>query len=98
MIEKPEPLYPGAPIMLTRFIRAGIYGDVRVQEYHSASFLVGQYIPGRVDCSPGDTPKISPEVHQWTKTFDEACEVFDRYLDEVRAAGWTEVEYDGEGK
>jgi hypothetical protein len=97
LIEKPQPLYPGAAIMMMRFRRPGEIGDVRVQEYHAEAFLVGQYTPGCIQCSDGDTPKIVPNIHQWTKTFDDACAVFDRYCDAVRTAGWTEIEDDKEG-
>ena len=32
LIEKPEALYPGAPVLLTRFARGQETGDVRVQD------------------------------------------------------------------
>lgn len=101
-IEKPEPLYPGAPVLLRRFERSGEFGDVRVQDYGELNkvgsrFRVGQFVPGVVECSPGDTPKIWPEVHRHCGTWEEACEVFDRYCDQVRAAGWIEIEDDPNG-
>lgn len=106
-IEKPEPLYPGAPILLTRFRRTvrllGIdveeVGDVRVQDYGATNvaghqFKVGQFLPGIVECPPGDTPKVWPEVHQYAGTFDEASDVFARYVEQAKQAGWREIDDD----
>lgn len=91
--EKPEAPYPGAPILLMRFRRGEEAGDVRVQDYGAANkvgsrFKVGQFVPGIVECSPGDTPKIWPEVHQYVATFEESVAVFNRYTAAVLAAGW----------
>jgi len=101
-IEQPEPLYPGAPVLLRRFKRADEPGDVRVQDHVSVNveghrFKVCQFVPGVVECSPGDTPKVWPEVHQYVATWEEACEVFDRYCAAVRSAGWIEIEDDPYG-
>lgn len=101
VIEKPEPLYPGAPVLLTRFQRGKELGDVRVQDFGEtnvgAAYKVCQFIPGIVECSPGDTPKVWPEVHQYCATWDDASDVFARYCEQVRAAGWVEIEDDPNG-
>ena len=99
LIEKPEPLYPGAAILLTRFSREDEFGDVRVQDYSemnktASAFRVGQFLPGIVECPPGDTPKVWPEVHQYVATFDEAYEVFVRYVEAAKSAGWNQIEDD----
>lgn len=102
LIERPEALYPGAPVLLTRFVRAGELGDVRVQDYSEmnvtkSAFRVGQFLPGIVEAPPGDTPKIWPEVHQYVATFEQALDVFGRYVEAAKAAGWVEQEDDPHG-
>lgn len=102
LIEKPEPLYPGAAVLLTRFVRGDEVGDVRVQDYGSSNvgdhnYRIGTFLPGVVEESPGDTPKVWPEVHQWVGTWDAASDVFVRYVEAAKAAGWLEVEDDPHG-
>lgn len=102
LIEKPEALYPGAPVLLTRFVRGEEIGDVRVQDYGElnkvgSQYKVGQFLPGIVECPPGDTPKVWPEVHQYCGTWDEASDVFVRYVEQAKAAGWVEQEDDPNG-
>lgn len=101
-IERPEALYPGAAVLLTRFSRGDELGDVRVQDYSEmnvtkSAFRVGQFLPGIVEESPGDTAKVWPEVHQYVATFEQALDVFGRYVEAAKAAGWTEIEDDKEG-
>jgi hypothetical protein len=88
--EKPEAPYPGAPVLLICFARGEQTGQVKVQEYDAAQFRVGQFLPGVFEDLPGDSPKVQPEVHQWTSTIEEATTVFERYLESARAAGWEE--------
>lgn len=102
LIEKPEALYPGAPVLLTRFARGQETGDVRVQDYgdlnrSGSRYRIGQFLPGVVECSPGDTPKVWPEVHQHVGTWDEAFDVFTRYVEEAKASGWQAQEDDPNG-
>lgn len=93
IIEKPEAPYPGAPVLLTSFARCGEYGDVRVQDFGKANkagseFKVCSFLPGIVEETPGDTPKVWPEIHQYTGDFNEATAIFLRYCEQARAAGW----------
>lgn len=96
IIEKPEAPYPGAPVLLTNLARREEVGDVRVQDFGKSNkagyqFKVCSFLPGVVEESPGDTPKVWPEVHQYTGDFNEATAIFLRYVEQARAAGWKEV-------
>lgn len=95
-IEVAEAPYPGAPVLLLNFARGGERGDVRVQDFGELNkaghrFKVCQFVPGIVECPPGDTPKVWPEVHQYAGTLDDAAKIFDRYVEAVKRAGWMEV-------
>lgn len=90
-----EPPYPGAPVLLTNFENGGELGDVRVQDYgvHSRTrYHVCCFIPGVVYDFPGDTPKVTPEIDSWVHDPEEAERTFTRYCEQVREAGWKEVE------
>ncbi len=97
IVEKPEPPYPGAPALLTALERDGERGDVRVQDYSGSNrrgfeFKVASFLPGIVEESPGDTPKVWPEIHQHTGDFNEATAIFLRYVEAAKRVGWKEVE------
>jgi hypothetical protein len=86
-------LYPGAPVLLICFARGEETGQIKVQDYGEAElsrYRVGQFLPGLIEESPGDAPKIWPEVHQWTATIEEATAIFERYVETAHAAGWRE--------
>lgn len=91
-----EPAYPGAPVLLTSMRRGEEYGDVRVQDFGETvtggRYKVCQFLPGVVECSPGDTPKVWPEIHQIVTTLDEAGDVFARYVEQAHAAGWSDTD------
>jgi len=89
---KPALAYPGAPVLLAAFRREDEEGDVRVQQYDDSNFRVGTFLPGVVIDLPGDTAKVEPEISQWVKTLSEAREVFDRYVQQARQAGWLRTE------
>lgn len=96
--DEPAPSYPGAPVLLTDMRRGSELGDIRVQDFGETvtggRYKVCQFLPGIVECSPGDTPKVWPEIHQIVTTLDEAGEVFARYVEQAHAAGWSDTDAD----
>jgi hypothetical protein len=87
-----QPGYPGDRVrelmIYRRDARGRIeLGDVCIQSYDTY-LKVGMFVPGVEECSPGDTPKVWPEKHQETLSSPEADNIFDRYVQEVYAAGW----------
>ena len=90
-----EAKYPGDAVriqMLYRRDARGVIelGDIRIQHY--GHFVkVGSFLPGEVECSPGDTPKTWPE-ESFTFRGDNQCDLadaeFDKYVQEAYADGW----------
>lgn len=83
------PKYPGDSVrclMVYRRDAAGRIelGDVRIQSYDTY-LKVGMFVPG-IDEGPGG--HVWPEKHQETKASPEADDIYDRYVQEVYAAGW----------
>jgi hypothetical protein len=86
-----EAKYPGDAIRLRLLIKGDELGDVRIQDYGSASkqrYKVGTFLPGVTECTPGDTPKTWPEKDFWTNDGDEAIRVFTLYVMESMKDGW----------
>lgn len=85
-----EPKHPGDDVRILMLHRAGEIGDVRIQHY--GTFVkVGTFLPGEIECSPGDTPKVWPEKHETFRTdnqSDLADAEFDKYVGEAYEAGW----------
>jgi hypothetical protein len=86
--------YPGDTVrclMVYRRDAAGRIelGDVRIQSYDTY-LKVGMFVPGIQEYEPrGESnPHVWPEKHQETKASPEADDIFDRYVQEVYAAGW----------
>lgn len=83
--------YPGDAVRITMIRRGNEIGDVRIQHYDVAGRVrVGSFLPGCVVESPGDTPKTEPEKHEWCRTRAHADLVFDQYVGQAQAEGWTE--------
>lgn len=80
--------YPGDAALIVLLTNGEDIGDVRVQEYGTDSFKVGSFLPGVVECSPGDTPKVWPERSEWVTDRPAAAKVLGRYLIEAFRAGW----------
>lgn len=83
------PRYPGDSVrelmIYRRDARGRIeLGDVRIQSYDSY-LKVGMFVPG---IDEGPEGHVWPEKHQETLSSPEADNIFDRYVQEVYAAGW----------
>lgn len=87
------PKYPGDSWVIVYLEKAGEIGDVRVQFYESY-FRVASFLPGRTECSPGDTPKTVPERDQWIEDRREANKVFVQYVIAAFREGWKPVTKD----
>lgn len=92
-----KPNYPGDTIALAMLQRGLVgfaweLGDVRIQDYggHSHRFRVGTFLPGMEEWSPGDTPKVWPEVEEWfgDRAYDDAVEMAEKFIRDALYAGW----------
>ncbi len=91
-----EPKYPGDSIMIARLVKGDEFGDVRVQWYGNGlkpkdddTLKVGTFLPGVVECPPGDTPKCWPEKSEYVYSKDEASRIFVQYVIEAFRDGWS---------
>jgi len=90
-----RPLYPGDTARVQLLYRGGHgrpveLGDIRIQDY-GVFVRVGSFLPGVIECPPGDTPKTWPEKHETFRgdnQTDLADGAFDRYVQEAYADGW----------
>lgn len=89
-----EPKYPGDAVRILMLKRGhGVntqLGDIRIQHY-GETVTVASFLPGIVECSPGDTPKVWPESSV-TLRADNQCaaadEVFEDYVRKAYDAEW----------
>lgn len=105
MIDPPqawrEPTYPGDVVRIVRLARGHAealeHGDVRIQDYMgmmrptTGRYRVGTFLPGVLECPPGDTPKVWPERHDYARGVEQANAAFDAYYLAALAAGWWPV-------
>src|ERR1700757_4477322 len=82
-----KPKYPGDAVRILRVKRGAETGDIRIQDYENF-VKVGSFLPGRTECSPGDTPKVWPEKWETFTSSPAADDQFDRYVQEAYADGW----------
>jgi hypothetical protein len=90
-----EAKYPGDAVRILALYREYApgrheLGDIRIQHYETF-VKVGSFLPGVTECSPGDTPKTWPEVHnvyRGDNQADLADAEFDRYVQDAYADGW----------
>lgn len=72
--------YPGDSVITLRLVRGHELGSIRVQDYGSTCrrrYKVGEFLPGREESSPGDTPKVWPEREEWADAIELAkCWLF----------------------
>ena len=91
--------YPGETIKIEDVRRDDALGCIRIQDWRSMHngrvdltalglYLVGSYLPGVEQCSPGDTPKVWPEKSKWCSDWNEAERLFRRYVREAHDQGW----------
>lgn len=91
-----EPRYPGDSIMIVHLVKGDEIGDVRVQWYGDYAVAqpgdrlkVGTFLPGVVECSPGDTPKVWPEKSAWVNDRAAASKLLIQYLIVAFRDGWS---------
>lgn len=84
---EPPPI-PGDAVRIIYLKRGDELGDIRIQWFDHA-YRVGTFLPGNTVDNPGDTPKTEPEKHEFKNIRTAADAVFDRYVAEARAEGWT---------
>jgi hypothetical protein len=87
-----EAQYPGDAVRIQLLYRRDAkgrleLGDVRIQKYDNV-VRVGKFLPGREECTPGDTPKMVPEKYMHYRFADPADAEFDAYIQEAYADGW----------
>lgn len=89
------PKYPGDSILYVGLVRGDEMGDVRVQWYGNGlkqedgdSLKVGSFLPGEVQSSPGDTPKVWPERSEYVTDKETAAKLFLAYVTEAVRNGW----------
>jgi hypothetical protein len=93
-----EPRYPGDAVRILRLYRirrrvkelgdVKEFGDIRIQWIRKDLVKVCMFLPGEVECSPGDTPKTWPEKSEYCTSSQKADEVFDKYVQEAYADFW----------
>jgi hypothetical protein len=89
------PQYPGDTVRILDVRKDAEVGSIRIQAYGNPSnptFKVGTFLPGEIECAPGDTPKVWPEEFEWTKSVEIADQIFDAYTEKAFADGWKEVQ------
>ncbi len=84
-----EPKYPGDAVRCTMLQRDNELGDVRIQHYGVGCYMVAAYLPGYETSSPGDTPKMNPDKHQWVETAEGANGWFEQYVRGAMREGWS---------
>jgi hypothetical protein len=82
-----KPKYPGDAVRIVMLHRNGEIGDIRIQQYDN-HVTVGTFLPGVIECSPGDTPKTRPEKSETCVNSFLADDIFDRYLAEAYEEFW----------
>lgn len=84
--------HPGDSIMTLRLRRGNELGSIRVQDYGEATmshrYKVGAFLPGKFQDLPGDTPKVWPEVDQWTSDIRLARCFFYLLASRALVDGW----------
>ena len=99
------PTYPGSPVrqqLLCIGKPITDLGDVRIMDYYDLAdpkspkakhnYCVASFCPGEMYCSPGDTPKGSPEHSEWCTSADEANALFDKFIAERKTENWREYD------
>lgn len=101
---KPSPMwstpkYPGDAVRRINLINAAgtELGSVEIRPFAPSSIKVCCFIPGEVECSPGDTPKVWPERHRYCSDADSANRVFDAYFMQLLKEGWREYDRERQG-
>ena len=84
-----EPRYPGDAARDAMFRRGDEFGLVKIQHYGVGSYMVAAYLPGRMECVEGDTPKTVPEKHRWCETAEGANQWFEQYVRAAACDGWS---------
>ena len=88
------PRHPGDAVRIVPLVRGNELGDIRIQDYMGAmkldvgSYRVGMFLPGEIECSPGDTPKTWPEKSAYKATVADANTLFEIYYYEALGNGW----------
>lgn len=92
-----EPRHPGDHI-LSQYLKRGEgitaeVGCVTIQDYcdtmvDGKNLRVGTFLPGVVECSPGDTPKVWPEKKEYVADKAAAVVIFERYVRAAVQDGW----------
>lgn len=88
---EPPPI-PGHAVRIIYLKRGDELGDIRIQWMDAGSYRVGTFLPGNTVSNPGDTSKTEPEKNEWVGSRSAADEIFDRYVAEARAEGWTDYD------
>jgi hypothetical protein len=88
-----RPTFPGESVRqldLIRTIDGGAVelGDVRIQFIHDNAVKVCTFLPGVLECRPGDTPKCWPELCEFATSVPAADALFDNFVQEAYADGW----------
>lgn len=87
-----EPKHPGDMVRCLLLKRGSgrdaELGQVCIQYIDDGMVKVCKFLPGEVECSPGDTPKTWPEYYQHARFVAEADALFDRFVQEAYADGW----------
>lgn len=91
-----DPKWPGDGVRSVLFRRDVLHlnivfeiGEVRIQHYGAGCYMVAAYMPGYETSSPGDTPKMNPDKHEWVSTAESADAVFEEYVRSAARDGWT---------
>lgn len=92
-----EPRYPGDAVRILPLIRGRELGDIRIQFIRDGAVKVCAFLPGEVECSPGDTPKTWPERSKLCKVKPEADALFDEYVQAAYADGWQNYDRERDG-
>lgn len=91
-----KPDYPGDAVRIALLIRGRELGDVRIQDYGSSvktnRYNIGMFLPGVVECSPGDTPKIWPDHNARCNEPATANSAFEQFLQAAYAEGWKDYD------
>lgn len=92
-----EPRHPGDHILQQYLTKGDDIGMVTVQDYSGCckpghELRVGSFLPGDVECPPGDTPKTWPERKEYVADKAKALPLFERYVVDAIKAGWLLVE------
>lgn len=86
--------YPGDTVRIVHMSKGDELGSIRIQDQSGAvkhpayNYKIGMFLPGEVQSSPGDTPKVWPERHTSVAERSEANAKFDQYVKDATAEGW----------